>query len=480
MLKLTFDGTKFRDDQGMEVVNPEEIMEGLAIIKTDGKIDWPYGYEIDDHCSEGDKCTGNDNTCEGHPVYQIKLIHPSERANDRHEKSKQLFKEFLNSEEAKEIIGTMKDEKLTPEQGSELVEIYKKAGWHEEEANKTDMKYQAMYHGEWKDLTENAYNQAINNNHHGRILDSEGKIISTTMKDFKKFTTLEETPTTATNSTEAKPERGEITPIEVLAEYFHINVEAIQKDLNAKMTLSEVIELIEHLSLTKVEAKPEPTKEQPVNNIRRDLYNFFQTLIARNYNNIGKWNNQVQQYNFELIQEVEKILIDNPSQPSPSEELTEDRVYEATPQKGVPGHCYAAQVFKNGIAFLTIDPTPDEMEATRSANHVANCLNRIEGKRLLTRISKLEKQLAASESRVRELEERIEALLDNHGLTHAKIKQIAAEDELAASEALVKELYQTLKDTETTLDAFLPEAWATIQAVKIALKKAKNHLNPER
>lgn len=175
MIKLTFDGTKFRDDQGREVVNPEifkqcwfgfdDIAFSDLLIGVGCTQDWPHGYEVIKKL----------NGATIHPRYieSIKLIHPSERANDRHEKSKQLFKEFLNSEEAKEIIGTMKDEKLTPEQGSELVEIYKKAGWHEEEANKTDM------------------------------------------KDFKKFTTLEETPTTATNSTEAKPDPTKETPDEL-------------------------------------------------------------------------------------------------------------------------------------------------------------------------------------------------------------------------------------------------------------------------
>lgn len=62
-------------------------------------------------------------------------------------------------------------------------------------------------------------------------------------------------------------------------------------------------------------------------------------------------------------------------------EATPDR-YKATAQKGTPGHCYAAQVFKDGKAFLMIEPTENEIDATRDANHVANCLNRIEVTRL--------------------------------------------------------------------------------------------------
>lgn len=44
---------------------------------------------------------------------------------------------------------------------------------------------------------------------------------------------------------------------------------------------------------------------------RKALQNYHQVLIARNYNNIGKWSNERQDYNFQVIQEIEKILIDN-------------------------------------------------------------------------------------------------------------------------------------------------------------------------
>jgi len=68
---------------------------------------------------------------------------------------------------------------------------------------------------------------------------------------------------------------------------------------------------------------PNSHTERKPDNLRRDLQHLMQVLIARNYNNIGKWHNEVQQYNYELIQEVEKILIDNqPTRaPQPETEL---------------------------------------------------------------------------------------------------------------------------------------------------------------
>lgn len=44
-------------------------------------------------------------------------------------------------------------------------------------------------------------------------------------------------------------------------------------------------------------------------------------------------------------------------------------------QKGVPGHCYVAQVFEDdeGPSLLTIDPTPDEDVASRVASWIARC-----------------------------------------------------------------------------------------------------------
>lgn len=50
--------------------------------------------------------------------------------------------------------------------------------------------------------------------------------------------------------------------------------------------------------------------------------------------------------------------------------------YTATKQKGKPGHCYQAQVFKDGKAFINIEPTKDESEATATAIHIASLLNK--------------------------------------------------------------------------------------------------------
>lgn len=44
------------------------------------------------------------------------------------------------------------------------------------------------------------------------------------------------------------------------------------------------------------------------NDLYNSIYSHYQTLIARNYNNIGVWSNERQQYNFQLISEVEELL----------------------------------------------------------------------------------------------------------------------------------------------------------------------------
>jgi hypothetical protein len=49
--------------------------------------------------------------------------------------------------------------------------------------------------------------------------------------------------------------------------------------------------------------------------------------------------------------------------------------YEFSEQKGKPGHCFAAQVFKNGKAFITLEPTEDEREASQLARTIAIELN---------------------------------------------------------------------------------------------------------
>lgn len=46
------------------------------------------------------------------------------------------------------------------------------------------------------------------------------------------------------------------------------------------------------------------------NNLRNCILTHQQNIIARNYNNIGKWHNDVQEYNFKIIEEVTKILTD--------------------------------------------------------------------------------------------------------------------------------------------------------------------------
>jgi len=50
-------------------------------------------------------------------------------------------------------------------------------------------------------------------------------------------------------------------------------------------------------------------------------------------------------------------------------------IYEATKQKGTPGACYQAQVFKDGKAFIAIEPTEDPQEATDVAIKIAEILN---------------------------------------------------------------------------------------------------------
>ena len=63
--------------------------------------------------------------------------------------------------------------------------------------------------------------------------------------------------------------------------------------------------------LAKVEEQGKEITElkESYKSLRLSVQRFHQTLIARNYNNIGVWHNERQQYNFELIDEVEKILI---------------------------------------------------------------------------------------------------------------------------------------------------------------------------
>ena len=55
---------------------------------------------------------------------------------------------------------------------------------------------------------------------------------------------------------------------------------------------------------------------------------------------------------------------------SPSEEM-----YSYSPQKGTVGHCYAAQVFKEGKAFIMIEPTINEEEASNTAKRITSLLN---------------------------------------------------------------------------------------------------------
>ncbi len=41
--------------------------------------------------------------------------------------------------------------------------------------------------------------------------------------------------------------------------------------------------------------------------------------------------------------------------------------WESSRQKGVPGHCYQAQVFVDGISMACIEPTDQEEEASANA-----------------------------------------------------------------------------------------------------------------
>lgn len=68
--------------------------------------------------------------------------------------------------------------------------------------------------------------------------------------------------------------------------------------LNIRDVMSELSQLQE-------ERKNQADK---YNDLRNLIQRFHQTLIARNYNNIGKWHNERQEYNYELISEVEAIL----------------------------------------------------------------------------------------------------------------------------------------------------------------------------
>lgn len=50
--------------------------------------------------------------------------------------------------------------------------------------------------------------------------------------------------------------------------------------------------------------------------------------------------------------------------------------YEYSEQKGVPNHCFCAQVFKpDGKSLLTIEPTDNPEEATMIAKIIADALN---------------------------------------------------------------------------------------------------------
>lgn len=46
-----------------------------------------------------------------------------------------------------------------------------------------------------------------------------------------------------------------------------------------------------------------------------------------------------------------------------------------SPQKGVPGHCFVAQVWRNGIACLEVEPTDDPDEASGIAERVCEAMN---------------------------------------------------------------------------------------------------------
>jgi hypothetical protein len=57
-------------------------------------------------------------------------------------------------------------------------------------------------------------------------------------------------------------------------------------------------------------------------------------------------------------------------------ETRKPELYEASKQKGKPGHCYAAQVFdKAGKSLLVIEPTDDENDASTLAESIADFLN---------------------------------------------------------------------------------------------------------
>lgn len=44
-------------------------------------------------------------------------------------------------------------------------------------------------------------------------------------------------------------------------------------------------------------------------------------------------------------------------------------------QNGVPGHCMVAQVWKDGLACIEVEPTVDPAEATETARQVAQAMN---------------------------------------------------------------------------------------------------------
>lgn len=57
------------------------------------------------------------------------------------------------------------------------------------------------------------------------------------------------------------------------------------------------------------ELRDQLSKErEKYNDLLSSVQRHFQTLIARNYNNIGVWSNERQDYNFQLIKEIEDFL----------------------------------------------------------------------------------------------------------------------------------------------------------------------------
>lgn len=76
-------------------------------------------------------------------------------------------------------------------------------------------------------------------------------------------------------------------------------------DFISYSTYGAVSEIVKEMERLREERKNQADK---YNDLRNLIQRFHQTLIARNYNNIGKWHNERQEYNYELISEVEAIL----------------------------------------------------------------------------------------------------------------------------------------------------------------------------